>query len=149
MWTFWQDLQFALRMLRRSPGFATVAVFSLALGIGANTAIFSGVNAVLLRSVPYPDPDRIVLLKTTSPSVTGLRLYYASDITFNRLRKQTSVFQVIAGYMYKVLNFTGVDRPEQIQTVQATGDYFPLFGLRIARGRTFTDEEESPNGKHV
>jgi putative ABC transport system permease protein len=147
--SFWQDIRFGMRMLRKSPSFTIIAVLTLALGIGATTAIFSVVNTVLLKSVPYPDPDRIVLLKTTSPSGSGLRLYFASDIKFNLLRQQTSVFQDVSGYRYSVLNLTGVDHPEQIQTVQVTGDYFHLFGLPIAQGRIFTEEEERPNGRHV
>jgi putative ABC transport system permease protein len=139
-----QDVRFGLRMLAKNPGFTTVAVITLALGIGAGTAIFSVVNAVLLKPLSYPNPDRIVqfLLKfpegpRPSSSIADFRLW----------REQTSAFQDVSAYDFVGLglSLTG-DVPEQVRGVHVTADYFRLFGASMLLGRAFTAEEASPNG---
>jgi putative ABC transport system permease protein len=144
---FFKDLKQSLRMLRQSPGFTIAAVAALALGIGANTAIFSVINTVLLKPLTYPDPDRIVQFILTSPGGSGPG---ASVTKFNVWLQQTGVFQEIAGYDQGGggINLTGGAYPEQIVGVHVTSAYFKLFGARIQLGRTFTDQEDRPRAGH-
>jgi putative ABC transport system permease protein len=142
METFLQDLRHSLRMAWHSKAFTLAAVAALALGIGANTAIFSVLNTVLLRPLPYPDPSRIVMLENTSPQggFPG-----ASPTKFNNWRRQTSVLQDVSAYRLSVVNVTEGD-PEQVSTAHVSADFFRLFGAPIALGRSFTDAEDRPNG---
>jgi predicted permease len=135
-------------MLRRSSGFAIAAVATLALGIGANTAIFSLINATLLEPLPYPAADRIVQLWLTTPSGDGLTL---SIPEVNALAQQTSVFENVAAYDFggPGVNITGVGEPEQVKAIHVSASYFGLFGARVDSGRTFTSEEDRPNGGRV
>ena len=114
-----QDLRYGLRVLRKSPGFAAIAVLTLALGIGANAAIFSVVNAVLLEPLPFPDPDRIVHLMLFSPGwAPGKNANAASVPEFNIFREQRQAFQQIAAYdSGKVVNSTGAEPPEQLRAM--------------------------------
>jgi predicted permease len=146
--TFLKDLKHSLRMFRQSPGFTITAVAALALGIGANTAIFSVVNTVLLKPLTYPDPGRIVEFLNTSPRGSGPG---ASVPKFAAWRDQTSILQDTAAYdnTGPGLNLTGGAYPEQIKGIHVTADYFRLFGARTIQGRTFTSEEDSPNGGHT
>jgi predicted permease len=148
MEAFLKDILHSVRMFRRSPAFTVAAVAALALGIGANTAIFSVVNAVLLKPLTYPDPDRIVQFLLTSPQGSGPG---ASVTKFNIWKQQTQVFQDVAAYDFggPGLNLTGGAFPEQVQGIHVTKDYFRLFGAEVATGRTFTPEEDRPNGGHV
>ena len=132
------DLKHALRLFSRSPGFTLAALAALALGIGANVAIFSVVNTVLLRPLPYPDADRLVVFATVFPAGPN---YVTSDGKFNLFRQQDGVVQDVAGYRYTPANLTGVEAPDQIQSALVTAGYFRLLGLPLARGRTFTPEE--------
>ena len=138
------DIHFGLRMLRKSPGFTTVAVLTLALGIGANTAVFSVVNAVLLRPLPAPEPDRIVaFIDSTKGGPSPL----ASDIEFNLWRKENSAFEDVSGYDPSFYYLTNVDEPERLYGMLVTQSYFRLFGLGIAHGRSFTAKEEEGTGR--
>jgi putative ABC transport system permease protein len=143
---FLKDLKHSLRMFLRSPGFTTAVVAALTLGIGANTAIFSVVNTVLLRPVPYPDPDRLVMFMSTFP---GGSYYPASDTKFNVWRQQISVFQDVSAYRFGVVNLTGGSDPEQLQSAQVSADFFRLLGAPVIQGRTFTADEDRPKGRHV
>jgi putative ABC transport system permease protein len=143
--TVLQDLRYALRTARQSPAFTIAAVAALALAIGANTAIFSVVNTVLLRPLPYPDPDRLVAFLTTSPQGSG---FGASPTKFNTWRRQTAAFQDVSAYRFSVVNLTEGE-PEQVATAHVSADFFRLFGAPVAAGRTFTAEEDLPNGGHV
>jgi predicted permease len=146
MTDFIQDARYALRMLTSSPAFTLVAILTLALGIGANTAIFSVVNTVLLKPLPYTDPDRLMVFTNTSPqgSAPG-----ASPTKFNLWRQQTGVFQDVSAYRFNVVNLTGGDNPEQIAAGQVSADFFRLFGATTIAGRTFAAEEDRPNGGRV
>src|SRR5215831_11008835 len=151
METLLQDLRYALRMLRKNPGLTAVAVLTLALGIGANTAIFTVVNTVLLRPLPYPEPDRIVQLMLSSPSWDpGRNANVTSIPKFMVWREQTQVFKDIAAYDEGgVVNLTGGDRPEQIKVLHVSADYFRLFDVPIEIGRTFSADEDRPRGPRV
>src|SRR5579862_6076206 len=146
METFLKDLKHSLRMFLHSPGFTITAVAALALGIGANTAIFSIVNTVLLRPLPYPDSERLVVFTLTSPGGSGPG---ASATKYNVWRERTDVFDDISAVSNGTVNLTGVDNPEQLQTARVTRSMFRLFGLAIAHGRSFTEEEDRPHGGHV
>jgi putative ABC transport system permease protein len=143
---FFRDLKHSLRMFRQTPGFTLAAVAALTLGIGANTAIFSVVNSVLLKPLPYPDPDRLIIFLNVGPNGSGSA---ASVPKFNVWREQTSAFQDAAGYSFGVMNLTGGERPEQLPSARVTVDFFRLFGARTAVGRTFTADEDRPNGGKV
>jgi predicted permease len=138
-----KDLKHSLRMFGRSPAFTVTAIAALALGIGTNTAIFSVVNAVLLKPVRAPQPDRVVVFMSTSREGSSSD---ASEIKFNLWREQTSIFEDVSGYWYGSLNLTGVDRPQRANAASVTTDYFRLFGLPIAQGRGFTADEQRLNG---
>jgi putative ABC transport system permease protein len=144
--SFLSDLKQSLRVFRRNPGFAIAALATLALGLGTNIAVFSLVNAVLLRPVSAPDPDNVVVFMATNQGGTGA---IASEIKFNLWREQTSVFEDVSGYRTGWFNLTDVDRPEQVDAAFVTGDYFRLFGISISRGRGFAAEEERPDGAKV
>ncbi len=145
---FWDNFKHALRMFRANPGFTFAAVAALALGIGINTAIFTVVDAVLLKPLTYPDPDRIVQFLITSPE--GIVSSGMSIPDFVLFEQQTSVFQDVAAYDWggPGFNLTG-DRPEQVRGVHVTQGYFRLFGAPVILGRTFTAKEDSPNGGKV
>ncbi len=140
-----QDVRYAGRMLRRSPGFAATAISALALGIGANTAIFTVVNTVLLQPLAYPEPDRLVQLELSSPQGNG---NITSIPKFIIWREQTQVFQDVAAYDLggPGVNLTGGDRPEQLKGVHVSAEFFRLFGARVVAGRTFSAEEDRPGG---
>src|ERR1700722_14628057 len=145
---FLTNLRQSLRTLAKSPGFTLVAVLTLALGIGANTAIFSVVNAVILQPLAYPNPDRLVeLVWTTADGIADV----ASIPKFNTWRQQTQVFDSVAAYDFAGpgINLTGGDRPEQVKGIHVSSDYFRVFGAPIAVGRTFTAEEDRPGGPAV
>jgi predicted permease len=134
-------------MFAKNPGFTAAVIAVLALGIGADTAIFSVVNAVLLKPLTYPEPDRIVQFLRTSPEGQGPS---GSATELHVWQEHTTVFQDIAAYDYdgKGLNLTGAV-PEQVHGVRVTEAYFRLFGARILMGRTFTPQEDAPHGGNV
>lgn len=141
---FFKDLKHSLRMFARSRAFTAAAIAALTLGIGANTAIFSVVNAVLLRPVAFPDPDRLVVF--TSPGASGAG---ASPAKFQHYRQQSSVTEDASAYRTGVVNYTGGSVPEQLRSGQVSADFFRLFGARTALGRTFSQEEDLPTGERV
>jgi putative ABC transport system permease protein len=143
----WNDVKHALQMFIKNPAFTLAALGALALGIGANTAIFTVVNTVLLKPLTYPEPDRIVQFQLTSPTNTGVG---ASITKFHNWQEQTSVFQDVSAYDFggPGFNLTGTV-PEQVHGIHVTKDYFKLFGAPIMLGRTFTQQEDLPNGGKV
>ncbi|HEY7306529.1 MAG TPA: ABC transporter permease [Bryobacteraceae bacterium] len=138
------DIRQALRMMRKSPGFTTVAVAALALGIGANTSIFSVVNKVLLQPLPYPEPDRLVKLGRKYPQGEGT----SNSIPKYMVWRHNNVFSFMTLYDQggPGLNLSTGDRPEQVKGIHVSADYFKVFGVSPMRGRTFTSSEDSPNG---
>jgi predicted permease len=139
-------------MLAKTPGFTAVAVATIALGIGASTAIFSVVNAVLLKPLPFPDPDRIVQLMTFSPAwAAGKNWNGVSIPAFIIHREQKQAFQEVAAYdsAARPMNLTGGEVPEQLRAVRVSANYFSLFGASVERGRTFSPDEDRPGGPRV
>jgi len=142
-----KDVKHSLQLFIKNPGFALAAVAALALGIGANTAIFSVVNAVLLKPLTYPNADRIVEIELSGPQGNAP---IASIPKFHTYQQQTSIFSEVAAYDFAGpgFNLTG-DRPELIHGIHVTEGYFRLFGAPILMGRTFTPQEDLPNGGHM
>lgn len=143
-----KDLRFALRTLVRHPSFAITAISTLALGIGANTAIFSLVNAVLLEPLPYPEPDRIVQFILASPQGKG---YTLSVPEFNILSAKSDAFVDVAAYDFggPGVNITENGEPELVKAIHVSSGYFRLFGAPVVAGRTFSADEDRPGGGRV
>ena len=137
---------YSLRLLRKSPGFTLTALAALTLGIGANTGIFSVVNAVLLKPLRYPDPDRIVQFLLTTPGGPGVG---GSPAEFNIWRRQTTVFQDVSAYRVGTITLAGNPYPEQVPMAQASADCLRLFGAPLERGRNFTAAEDQPHAGRV
>ncbi|MCG3161665.1 MAG: hypothetical protein JMDDDDMK_02862 [Acidobacteria bacterium] len=141
-----QDLRFGLRTMRKSPALTLVAVLSLALGIGANTAIFSVVNALMLRPLPFRQPERLVKVFQSQPDPAKGRLpsLWAYP-RFEILRDHNRSFAAVAGFAQTSHNLTGADTPERLQVEIVSASYFPLLGVEAAAGRAFTaDEDRAP-----
>src|SRR5437762_4004307 len=146
MHTLWQDIRYGPRMLLKNPGITFIVVLALALGIGANTAIFSVVNAVLLRPLPYDEPDRLVFLNETSKTMSDISISYPN---FTDWRNQNHVFEKIGVFNRNSYNLTGNGEPERILTAQASADLFGALRVKPAIGRLFTNEEDQPGGTPV
>lgn len=146
-----QDLRFGVRMLAKTPGFTAAAVLTLALGIGANTAIFSVVNTVLLRPLPYPDPDRIVQLMLSSPDwAPGRNVDAINEPEFIIWREEKQAFKEVAAYDSGTgVNLRGNGPPQQVKAFHVSAGYFRLFGAPIEMGRAFSDEEDKPGGPRL
>src|SRR5262245_4827104 len=138
----WQDLRYGLRMLLKNRGFTVVAMLTLALGIGANTAIFSVVNSVLLRSLPYQDPERIVRIWNTDGRVP------ISEPEFNEYRNQSQSFDHVAAYVVFPNNLTGINEPERVLTAATSSGFFPALGVRMELGRAYSSDEDQ-RGRNV
>jgi predicted permease len=146
--TLFQDLRFGARMLFKNPGFSLIAIVTLALGIGANTAIFSVVNAVLLRALPYPEPGRLVRFWESNPG-RGWLHFNVSAPNFADWRKQQSVCEQLAAYDFNTLILTGGGEPERAAALMVTASFFSVLGVAPAHGRNFLPEEEQPGRNHV
>jgi putative ABC transport system permease protein len=149
MGSVWKDLRFATRTLWKSPGFSAIALLALVLGIGANTAIFSVVNAVLLRPMPFEDPGRLVSVRESSPQ--GEKDNVANPQNVSDWRKRNHSFEKIAAYIpfELTMSLTGGGSPEEVPGNYVTRDFFPLLGVHPALGRNFLPEEEVPNTPDV
>jgi predicted permease len=149
METLMQDLRYGARMLINKPGFTLIAVLTLALGVGANTAIFSVVYGVLLRPLSYPDPHRLVILNQAYPErETGT--FGISQANVAMYRDQSHVFEKVAAYTYRStgFNLTGVDQPQRVQAANVTFDLFDVLRVQPLLGRSFRPEEDTP-GKNL
>ena len=145
--TLLQDLRFAFRVLRKSPGFAATVVITLALGIGANTAIFSIVYGVVFRPLPYPDPQRIIELTESSPRGTD-----EEDVTYQELQflqEHGSPFQFLTGYTVQGYNLSVGNKTERVKGQPVSTDYFHVLGTQPLLGRDFLAEEDTGDGAHV
>jgi putative ABC transport system permease protein len=138
----WQDLRYNARTLLKNPGFSLIAIVTLTLGIGANTAIFSVVNALLLRPLPYRQPEQLVKVFRTPPDpAKGMLPSIWSYPRFEMLRDQNQSFAEVAGFNQSPYNLTGTDAPEQLQMEMVSDGYFPLLGVNTIVGRAFTAED--------
>ena len=142
----WDDLRHAFRGLRRNPGFATVAVLTLALGIGANTAIFSVVNAVLLTPLPYPEPDRLVMAWESENDGSPTLVSPANFVDWTEQSETCSHIAALRGWD---ANLSGVDEPERLRGAMVTSELFNALGVAPLAGRTFLPEEDQPGRNRV
>jgi len=147
MTSFWQDLRYGLRMLAKNPGFTIVAVLALALGIGANSAIFSVVNTVLLRPLPYDDPDRLIVVRETK--LPQFPEFSIAPGNFLDWQKQNTVFSQLEAYRGNTYNLTGTGEPERLRGTRVTTGLFPMLGVKPAQGRNFLAEEDKPGSGNV
>jgi predicted permease len=147
MSTLWQDLRYGARMLLKNPGFSLVAITALALGTGANTAIFSVINSVLLRPLDYKDADRLVLLNHNYPKL-DLKAS-VSAIGYTHYRDNNKSFESIAAGTNWSVNLTGTGDPERLTGMAVTHTFFPTLGIEAAKGRVFTPDEDQPGRNRV
>lgn len=146
MTTFWHDLRYARRTLRNNPGFAAVTILTLALGIGANTAIFSVINAVLLRPLPFRDPDQLCIITERLPSVPVVGPSYEN---FQDFRDRAKSYSAMSATRITTLTLTGVGVPERLPAQMTSASMFPLLGVTAPLGRTFAPEEDRAGGPQV
>src|SRR5437763_15753030 len=139
MRTLFQDIRYAARMLLKSPGFTLVAILTLALGIGANTAIFSFIDAVLLKPLPYGDPERIVMVWEKPP---GDERNGISTLNFLDWKSQNTVFEAMAAQTGGSMTLTGGERPEMLRGNRVSDRHFDIFGVKAVIGRTFAADED-------
>jgi predicted permease len=139
MQTLWQDLRFGLRTLAKSPGFAAIAILTLALGIGANTAIFSIVNGVLLNPLPFPHPQELTVLYEHSTTFEKSSISYPNFLDWQR---NNSTFASMAAYRHEDFNITGSGEPERVRGGMVSSGFFPIFGVKPLLGRLFSPDED-------
>ncbi|MBZ5586618.1 MAG: ABC transporter permease, partial [Acidobacteriia bacterium] len=153
------ELRHALRALWKSPGFAAAAALTLALGVGANSAIFSVIDAILLRPLPYPDPGRMVMLWQTQKvdpnrfadpeSVKAMRHWMVDNTSFDRWRQQSRSFETMAAYRWLSYGLSGGGEPERVEGGIVSAGFFPLLGVQPMLGRAFSQEEDQPGNNQV
>jgi predicted permease len=148
MESFWHDLRFGFRQLLAKPGFTAIATLSLALGIGANTAIFSLVDAVLLRPLPFHDPDRLVMVWEDAAKI-GFPRNTPAPANYADWKAQNQVFEDVAAINYRTYNLTDEGEPEKVEAQAVTANFFALLGVKPELGRVFTQEEDKPDGNKV
>ncbi|PYS88844.1 MAG: hypothetical protein DMF64_19445 [Acidobacteria bacterium] len=142
----WQDIRFGMRLLWKSPGFTLVTILALALGIGANSAIFSVVNGVLLRPLPFKTADRLVFLSEWSQQVPGMSVSYPN---YQDWRDQSTVFEQLAAFRSAGYILTGAGDPERLSAREVSASFFPALGVTPALGRNFTAEEDKPGASRT
>ena len=143
----WQDFRYGMRLLAKNPGFMVVSVFTLALGIGANSAIFSVVNGVLLRPLPYAEPERLAMIRISLEGQEFLPSFSPPEIL--DFQEQTQLFQGVAAIRDNTAALTGQGEPEQVQTGLVTSNFLPLLGINPIYGRNFAPEDDLPNSARV
>jgi putative ABC transport system permease protein len=147
MQTLWQDLRYGARMLLKNPGFTAIAIITLALGIGANAAIFSVVNTVLLRPLPFKDPDRLMWIRETW--LPKFPEFSVSPGNFLDWKKQNTVFERLVAFNGLSFNMVGMGDPEQIRGMKVTDGFFATLGAQPQLGRDFSPEEDQPGRDNV
>ena len=146
--TLRQDLVYAFRHLRKSPGYAVVTVLTLALGIGANSAIFSVVNGVLLKPLPYPDPERLVFITSQFPAL-GFDQFWVSSPEFVEFRERNRSFEEVGAYRAGAVNLGTEDQPRRVNSAIVTSELMPVLGVQPIRGRQFSREDTLPGAEDV
>jgi putative ABC transport system permease protein len=139
METFWQDLRYGFRMLLKNPGFSAIAIATLALGIGANTALFSVVNGVLLNALPYPQPQQLVALYSQTAEYPHSSISYPNFLDWEH---DNHSFAAIAAFRGDDFNLTGMGEPERLKTDMVSAEFFPILGVKPLAGRLFTRQED-------
>jgi putative ABC transport system permease protein len=150
MQMLWQDVRYGWRMLAKNPGFSAIAILTLALGIGANTAIFSVVNTVLLRPLPFQEPDRLVQIWHTPPqaSFPGIPTFSVSPANFLDWRSRSQIFEGMSAYGFGSYTLTGTGHPEAVRTVAVTSGFFSILRAQPMLGRAFLEEEDASGRDH-
>jgi putative ABC transport system permease protein len=148
MQSLWQDLRYGARMLLKKPGFTLIAVLTLALGIGANTAIFSLVDAVLLRPLPFSDPERLVMVWEDATRI-GFPRNTPAPANYADWKAQNKVFEELAALDWRSYALTDEGEPEKVEAQAVTANFFPLLGVQPLLGRAFTPEEDKPGTNRV
>src|SRR5215210_4531211 len=148
METIIKDFRFAIRMLLKNPGFTFVAVLALALGIGANTAIFTVVNSVLLRPLPFKEPDRLMMIYGMNPKI-GMDKSPLSVADYLDWRSQNQIFESMAAFSDNNFNYTSGETPEQVHGAWVTADFFTVLGAQPEMGRIFQHDEDQPGTEAV
>ena len=143
MGTLLKDLRYGLRVLLKSPGFTTVAVLTLALGIGANAAMFSLVNGVLLRGLPFPEPDRLVIIYSASPQFPHMSSSYPNYLDWAARSKS---FSAMSAFRNDSFNLTGQGQPERVKLAMVSAAFFPMLDIKPVLGRSFTADEDRRGG---
>src|SRR5215813_4379154 len=148
MRAIWQDVKFALRMLGKNRGLTSVAVVTLALGIGANTAIFSVVEAVLLSPLPFRGADRLATIAQATPDrqTVGIPCSYTK---FSEIQEQSRTFEKVAAYYVLTLALSTQQEPEVILGAHVSQSFFDVLGVALAQGRSFLPEEQKEGGANV
>lgn len=144
--SLWHDVRYGLRMLRKAPGFTAVAVLTLALGIGANTALFSVVNGVLLNPLPYPHPERLISLAEKLPPFPRFAVSYPDFLDWTQMNR---TFEAMAAYRQNAFNLTGAGEAQRVKATQVSASFFPLLGVKPVVGRTFSPDEDRHNAAPV
>jgi putative ABC transport system permease protein len=144
--TLWQDIRYGVRMLVKNPGVTIIVIIALALGIGANTAIFSVVNGVLIRPLPYPESERLIFLNEKSPVLDEMSISYPNFLDW---REHNQTFEKMGVYNRASYNLTGVGEAERIVTGQMSADLFSVLRVNPLHGRLYTNEEDKPGGTPV
>ena len=139
MGTVWQDVRYSMRTLKKSPGFTTIAVLTLALGIGANTALFSVVNGVLLNPLPYPNPERLVAVAEKFPPFPEASIAYPNFLDWVGMNH---TFEALAAYRHTDFNLTGSGEAQRLNAVQVSASFFPLLGVKPVIGQNFSPEDD-------
>ena len=143
-----QDLRYSFRGLARTPGFAVLAILTLALGIGANSAIFSVINGVILKPLGYPNPDQLVMITSQFPGL-GFDKFWVSPPEYFELRERASSYKDIGAYRAAAVNLSESDTPERVNAVNVTSSLFKTLGVGALRGRVFNEQEDLPNSEPV
>ena len=149
--SFWADTKYALRQLRKSPGFTLIAVLLLGLGIGATTAVFSLVDTVLLKPIPYRDPARLVIPWNVPPAginIGGYQEFPWDPLRFHAMQQKTRIFQYLGAFQSGNFNLTGAGEPALLEGLRVTWGFFPALGVTPSLGRVFAPEEDQPGHEH-
>ncbi len=137
--TFYQDVKYAIRILAKSPGFTAIAILTLALGIGANTALFSVVNGVLLNPLPFPNPHELITVYSKTPTFQESSVTY---LNFLDWQKDNGSFSALCAYRQDDYNLTGAGEPERMHGRMISADFFPVLQIKPVLGRAFRPEED-------